>query len=107
MADLRVDLDGLDGLRGGLDDIRATLAATRASVESARGDLGSAEVHDALVAFERHWEDGRERIDESASTLTAMLGESVRAYRTTDADLAAGLRTSAAPAAGAGGAGAV
>ncbi len=88
MADLEVDLDGLDALAGRLDTIRSTLAATRSTVDAVRGDLGSGELADALDRFEDHWRDGRERIDGSAQTLTTMVRASVTAYRDADGQLA-------------------
>jgi hypothetical protein len=95
MADrLKVDVDGLEALASSLERIRGTLRATRDTVETARGDLGSADLADALGAFERHWRDGRERIEGSGETLTAMLRESVAAYRATDTDLAASIEES-------------
>lgn len=90
---LEVDLDGLETLASRLDGIRASLQATRRMVDAAAGDPGSADVARALHRFEKHWRDGRERIDDSAETLSAMLHESVRAYRASDQQLADGLRT--------------
>ena len=88
MADrLEVDLGGLEALSGRLDSIRSRLHSTRSSVDAVRGDLGSGDVASALDRFEEHWRDGRERLDTGAATLTAMLRESVRAYRDADGQL--------------------
>ena len=100
MADrLEVDLAGLEVLAGRLDTIRSTLASTRSTVEAVRGDLGSPDVAGALDRFEEHWRDGRERLDEGAGTLTAMLRGSVDAYRQADGELGARLEqaTTAGP----------
>ncbi len=91
---LEVDLEGLESLAGGLERIRGTLRATREVVDTARGDLGSSDVAGALENFERHWRDGRERIDASAEALGSMLRESVAAYRATDAELTRSLEAS-------------
>lgn len=88
MADLEVDLTGLESLSGRLDGIRQSLRSTRDTVDAVRGDLGSGELADALDRFEEHWRDGRERLDASAEALGTMLRESVRAYRSADDQLA-------------------
>jgi Excreted virulence factor EspC, type VII ESX diderm len=96
MADrLEVDLGGLTALADRLDGIRTTLQATRGGIDAARGDLGSAEVAQALDGFEHRWRDGRDKIDKNATTLTTMLRASVTAYHAADGQLTASL---AAPA---------
>jgi hypothetical protein len=88
MADLEVDLTGLESLSGRLEGIRQSLRGTRDTVDAVRGDLGSGELADALDRFEEHWRDGRDRLDASAQALGTMLRESVRAYRSADDQLA-------------------
>lgn len=94
MADLEVDLEGLDALAAQLHRIRAQLDAGRRTLDATRSDLGSHDVAAALDHFEDHWEDGRESIDENGKTLATMVTESVKAYRDADRELARGLTES-------------
>jgi hypothetical protein len=88
MADrLSVDLAALDTLGTTLESIRAQLNATRTVLDSFRGELGSADVENALGDFEEGWKDGRKKIDGNAKALAAMATESARALRQVDGDL--------------------
>jgi hypothetical protein len=88
---LSVDLDGLERLASDLESIRSRMNATRSLLDSFGGDLGSGKVSDALNSFEHNWHDGRKKIDHNAERLSKMAGESARAIRKTDGDLATNL----------------
>ena len=94
MPDLVVDLAGLAALAAQLRRITGGMDATDGQVAAARADLGSDDVADALGGFDSRWDDGRKKIAENGTTLATMVEESVKAYRATDDQLAAGLRTS-------------
>ncbi len=94
MADLVVDLDGLDRLAGALERIQSQLARAKADLHAGSDVLGDSEVVDGLDRFEERWRDGRKSISENAETLHTMLTESVRTYTDADQQLAAGLSTS-------------
>lgn len=94
MADLVVDLDGLERLVGALERIDGQLERARADLRSGVDVLGDDDVVEGLERFEQRWRDGREAIRENGATLRTMVSESVRTYRQTDSDLAAGLTTS-------------
>ena len=81
MADrLVVDVDGLGELAERLESIRARLTDGPRAGRVAREEVGSSQVCAALEAFEEHWDDGRNKID-NAKSLARMLRESAKAYR--------------------------
>jgi hypothetical protein len=84
---LAVDLDALDTLATSLDSIRTRMNATRTVLDSFRGEMGSAEVENALSDFEGGWKDGRKKIDRNTQTLATMARESARVIRKADNDL--------------------
>jgi hypothetical protein len=69
--------------------------ATRTVLDSYRGELGSADVENALGDFESGWKDGRKKIDGNAQALAAMATESARVLRQVDTDLKGRLLESA------------
>jgi hypothetical protein len=77
----------LETLGTTLESIRTQLNATRSVLDSFRGELGSADVENALGDFEEGWKDGRKKIDGNAQALAAMATESARALRQVDSDL--------------------
>jgi membrane-bound lytic murein transglycosylase MltF len=94
VPDLEVDLEGLEALASTLERIRTRLDATRELFDAYEGDLGSGRVAAALDDFERHWSDGRAKIDGNARTLATMATASAAAYRQADEDLRASLEDS-------------
>jgi hypothetical protein len=84
---LAVDLDALDALATSLDSIRTRMNATRTVLDEFRGQMGSAEVENALSDFEEGWKDGRKKIDGNAEALATMARESARVIRQADNDL--------------------
>lgn len=97
MADLVVDVDGLEALADCLEGIRNRLAGDRRALDTARDEVGSGEVWAALDHFERRWGDGRKKIQGNAKNLTEMLRSSAKAYRQTDQQLADDLQQSMSP----------
>lgn len=93
MADLYVDGDGLSSLADSLDSIRDAMGERRTRMSSVRGDVGSGKVADALEHFDDHWEDGREKVDKSAESLSSMLRTSLATFRDTDEQLKKDLQT--------------
>lgn len=93
MADLVVDVDGLENLIGTVQRIKAGLDGTKELVEDTSAAMGSGEVCGALEHFQSHWHDGRKHIDTNADTMISMLSSAVSAYRKTDGDLAKGVTT--------------
>jgi hypothetical protein len=91
MADLQVDVDGLERLVTAMADVRRGLDDTRAVVAAGADALGSDELLDALEHFERHWQDGRGRIKDNVEAVSDAISESAAAYRQADDDLAASL----------------
>ncbi|NNM44400.1 type VII secretion target [Knoellia koreensis] len=103
MADqLVVDLDGLRTLSSTLTTVTNDLNATRKVIEAARGDLGAAEVYEALDSFENNWDDGRGQIDKNMKAMKEVLDESVKAYEQVDGELDRQLRDQMKPASGGG-----
>ncbi len=95
---LSVDLPGLDSLASNLTSIRSAMNATRSMLENYRGQMGSAEIEDALGDFEHGWSDGRKKIDDNANKLATMASESAEALRQVDSDLDAELVRASQPA---------
>lgn len=93
MADLSVDLDGLDDFAVRLDRIADALDGAEDALRGHDAALGDDTVVDALNDFEKNWRDGREKIQDNATTLGTMVTESVSAYRQVDNDLAEALTT--------------
>lgn len=93
MADLTVDVDGLESLTSTIRDIQARLNDTKDLIDDTRGAIGSGTVCDALDHFQSHWKDGRKHINKNADTMASMLSDSVSAYRKTDEDLNNSLQT--------------
>ena len=91
MADLVVDVDGLDALVGTVKRIKDGLNGTSGLVHDTAGAMGSGEVAGAMNHFQDHWHDGRKHIDKNADTMISMLSSAVSAYRKTDGQLADGL----------------
>jgi hypothetical protein len=91
VADLVVDVDGLEALVGTVQRIKAGLDGTSGLVHDTAGAMGSGEVAGAMDHFQSHWHDGRKHIDKNADTMISMLSSAVSAYRKTDDDLAAGV----------------
>lgn len=91
MADLVVDVDGLDVLVGTIKRIQQGLDDTPSVVDDSSGVMGSSDVSGAMDHFQDHWHDGRKHINDNADTMTSMLGDSVQAYRKTDNDLSSSL----------------
>jgi hypothetical protein len=91
MADLVVDVDGLEGLVGTVKRIKDGLDGTSGLVHDTAGAMGSGDVAGALDHFQSHWHDGRKHIDKNADTMISMLSSAVSSYRKTDDTLAADL----------------
>jgi hypothetical protein len=100
MADLVVDLDGLDAFAAQLNRITDTMDATRRLIDAARSDLGSSDVAHALDRFEDRWDDGRQKIEDNGKTLATMVTESTKAYRKADSELTSSLNESMSGSAG-------
>lgn len=94
MADLEVDLDGLDAFGRRLERICDALDGAERVLRGHDAAIGDGTVVDALHRFEDRWRDGREKIQDNATTLATMVTESVATYRRADADLASSLTTS-------------
>ena len=88
MADLVVDVDALDSFGYQLDDIRTRMDAAKAWTHQYDGQMGAAEVENALHDFASGWRDGRKEIDDSLKALGEMLHNSADAFRQTDTELA-------------------
>jgi hypothetical protein len=88
MADLIVDVDGLEALVGTIKRVQDGLNSTPDLVRSAAEAMGSGDVAGAMDHFQDHWHDGRKHISDNAETMTSMLGDSAAAYRKTDTQLA-------------------
>ncbi len=91
MADLVVDVDGLEALVGTIKRVQDGLNNTPDVVTSSADAMGSGDVAGAMDHFQDHWHDGRKHISNNAETMTAMLGDSATAYRKTDSQLASAL----------------
>jgi hypothetical protein len=91
MADLVVDVDGLEALVGTVQRIKDGLDGTSGLVHDTAGAMGSGEVAGAMDHFQSHWHDGRKHIDKNADTMISMLSSAVSAYRKTDNQLATDL----------------
>lgn len=94
MPDLSVDLDGLSDFAGRLARINDALDGAKRALRGHDDDLGDGTVVSALDRFEDRWRDGREKIEDNATTLGTMVTESVATYRQADNDLAGSLTTS-------------
>lgn len=88
MPDLVVDVDALETFGGQLESIRNRMNAARDWVHKYDGQMGAAEVEDALHSFSSGWRDGRKEIDGSLKALADMLTNSSQNFRQADADLA-------------------
>lgn len=88
MADLVVDVDALDTFGSQLDSIRTRMDAAKSWTHRYDGQMGAAEVEDALHAFSSGWTDGRKEIDDSLKSLAEMLHNSAQAFRDADGQLA-------------------
>lgn len=93
MADLVVDIDGLESLMATVRRIQKGLNETKTVVERNAWAIGSGEVVAAMDHFQSHWKDGRKHINENADTMSSMLTDSVAAYRKTDEELATSVQT--------------
>jgi hypothetical protein len=87
MADLVVDVDALDRFGGQLESIRTRMNAARDWTHQYDGQMGAAEVEDALHSFSGGWKDGRKEIDDSLKALSEMLKNSSQTFRQTDQEL--------------------
>lgn len=87
MADLEVDLHGLDAFARRLDRICDALESAKDVLRGYDDALGDRDVVGAVDRFEDRWRDGREKIEDNAATLSTMVKESVKAYRQADDDL--------------------
>jgi hypothetical protein len=87
VADLVVDVDALDRFGGQLESIRSRMNAARDWTHQYDGQMGAAEVEDALHSFAGGWKDGRKEIDDSLKALSDMLKNSAQTFRQTDQDL--------------------
>ena len=88
MADLAVDVDALDRFGGQLESIRTRMNAARDWTHQYDGQMGAAEVEDALHSFASGWKDGRTEIDGSLKALSDMLSNASQTFRQADQDLA-------------------
>lgn len=88
MADLEVDLDGLDAFAGNLRSIRERLQDAKTDLRGHDDALGHEHVIDKLNRFEDRWRDGREKIESNCDVLGSMVSQSVATFRQTDTDLA-------------------
>jgi hypothetical protein len=88
MADLNVDVDALEGFGDQLDNIRTRMNAARDWTHQYDGQMGAAEVENALHDFAGGWKDGRTEIDGSLQALSQMLHTSAQHFRDTDQKLA-------------------
>ena len=93
MADLVVDVDGLEALVATVKGVQAEMNRTPDLVDAVGEAMGSGDVSGALDHFQSHWHDGRKHLNNSADTMTSMLGESAQAYRRTDDQLAGSAQT--------------
>lgn len=93
MPDLQVDLDGLRSFARRLDRICDALKDAETVLRGEDDALGDGTVVAALHRFEDRWRDGREKIEDNASTLSKMVTESAATYQQADDDLAASLTT--------------
>ncbi|WP_344659474.1 hypothetical protein [Catenulispora subtropica] len=87
MPDLVVDADALEAFGGQLESIRSRMNAARDWTHQYDGQMGAAEVEDALHSFSSGWRDGRKEIDGSLKALSDMLTNSAQTFRQTDVDL--------------------
>lgn len=87
MADLVVDLQGLNALASQLKTVKDGLENTPDLVDSSRPSIGSGDVADAMDHFQGNWKDGRKKIASGVDSMTSMLTQSVEAYDKTDTDL--------------------
>jgi hypothetical protein len=92
MADLEVDIAGLESLVGSLASVREGLDDTRDVVDASESAMGSSEVSGALRDFEDHWRDGRGVLKENLEAVVSAVEESAAAYRAADDELAASLQ---------------
>ena len=88
MPDLAVDVDALDTFGGQLESIRNRMNAARDWTHQYDGQMGAAEVEDALHSFSSGWKDGRTEIDGSLKALSDMLKNAADNFRQLDTDLA-------------------
>ena len=88
MADLVVDVDALERFGTQLDGIRTRMNAAREWTHQYDGQMGAAEVEDALHDFAGGWKDGRKEIDDSLNALSQMLHTSAQHFRDADKQLA-------------------
>lgn len=88
MPDLAVDVDALDTFGGQLESIRTRMNAARDWTHQYDGQMGAAEVENALHSFASGWKDGRSEIDGSLKALSDMLKNSADNFRQMDTDLA-------------------
>lgn len=91
MPDLSVDLDGLAAFARRLERICDALDGAERVLRGHDDALGDGTVVSALHRFEDRWRDGREKIEENATTLATMVTESVATYREADDELARSL----------------
>lgn len=89
MADLSVDVVGLQTLASTLERVKDGLDRTRDVIDDAESELGSNDLANALDDFEDHWDDGRGRIKKNIDGTVEALTQSAQAYIDTDVELAA------------------
>ena len=91
---LKVDLDGLEAFSKQLDSIRSRMDATRNTIDSFNGQMGAAEVEDALHSFNDNWRDGRSRIDKKCEHFSKAADQTSQQLRQADQKLADDLKKS-------------
>lgn len=87
MVDLSVDVVGLGRMASAMRAVKEGLDDTRSVIDGVGDSLGSSDVHEALLDFEDHWDDGRGRINDNLDDMQQVLGDSMEAYQQVDQDL--------------------
>ena len=90
MADrLKADVDALEAFAGRLDAARSQFDATTKAASTAGSGLANARLASALADFDQRWRAHRDVMDSYFAALSRMVGDSAKALRQRDVELAA------------------
>lgn len=90
MADqLKADVDALEAFADQLDTARSQFDATTKAASAAGSGLANARLASALADFDQRWRAHREVLDSYFAALSQMVGDSAKALRQRDVELAA------------------
>jgi hypothetical protein len=94
MVAFYADLDAMGALSGQLKSVHRMLSSQGSDVGSHGGTLGDASLEGELASFISGWQDGRTKICNGVSGLSARVDCAIEAYSKAEADISHAARAS-------------